>query len=120
MFGNDYDTPDGTCIRDYIHVLDLVDGHLKALEWLENDPGLGIHNLGTGQGQSVLEVLTAFERATGVTIPHDIVERRAGDSAAIYADPSRANRELGWQATRDIEKMCADAWNWQKLNPAGY
>jgi len=120
VFGNDYDTPDGTCIRDYIHVLDLVDGHLKALEWLESDPGLGVHNLGTGQGQSVLEVVTAFERATGIKIAHDIVDRRPGDSIAVYADPSLANRELGWRATRDIETMCADAWNWQKHNPRGY
>lgn len=120
VFGNDYDTPDGTCIRDYIHVLDLVEGHLDALQWLKSNPGLGAHNLGTGRGQSVLEVVNAFERATGVEIPYEIVGRRAGDSSAVYADPSRANRELGWQATRDIDAMCADAWNWQEQNPRGY
>lgn len=120
VFGNDYDTPDGTCIRDYIHVLDLVDGHMKALEWLQGDPGIGMHNLGTGQGQSVLDVISAFERATGVAIPYQVVGRRAGDAAAVFADPSLANKELGWRADRSIESMCADAWNWQRHNPQGY
>lgn len=120
VFGGDYDTRDGTCIRDYIHVVDLVEGHLKALDWLDTRPGLGIHNLGTGQGQTVLEVIAAFERATGIEIPHDIVERRAGDAPAVFADPALAKRELNWVAQRDIDAMCADAWNWQQKNPEGY
>ena len=120
VFGGDYETPDGTCIRDYIHVLDLVDGHLKALQWLEGNPGIGAHNLGTGKGLSVLDVVRAFEQATGIEIPYQITDRRPGDSAVVFADPSLANRELGWRATRDIESMCADAWNWQKQNPRGY
>lgn len=120
VFGGDYDTPDGTCIRDYIHVVDLVEGHLKALEWLTTRPGLGIHNLGTGQGHSVLEVIAAFERATGIEIPHHIVERRPGDAPAVFADPALAERELNWVARHDIDAMCADAWNWQQKNPEGY
>ena len=120
VFGDDYETPDGTCIRDYIHVLDLVDGHLKALEWLETSPGIGAFNLGTGRGESVLEVVKAFERATGVEIPYEVADRRPGDGAVIYADPSLANNALGWRADRDIDSMCADAWNWQQNNPRGY
>lgn len=120
VFGGDYDTRDGTCIRDYIHVVDLVDGHLKALEWLSDKPGLAAHNLGTGRGQTVLEVVTAFERATGIEIPFDIVGRRPGDAPAVFADPSLAQADLGWKAQRDIEAMCADAWNWQQQNPEGY
>ena len=120
VFGGDYDTRDGTCIRDYIHVVDLVDGHLKALEWLLRKPGLGTHNLGTGRGQTVLEVVKAFERATGIEIPFAIVGRRPGDAPAVFADPALAEEELGWMAQRDIEAMCADAWNWQKQNPEGY
>ncbi|HKJ16436.1 MAG TPA: UDP-glucose 4-epimerase GalE [Xanthomonadales bacterium] len=120
VFGDDYDTPDGTCIRDYIHVLDLVDGHLKALEWLTHNPGLAAHNLGTGKGYSVLEVIRAFEAATGTEIPYEIADRRPGDLAATWADPSKAKRDLGWVATRTIESMCADAWNWQQNNPTGY
>ncbi len=120
VFGGDYDTRDGTCIRDYIHVVDLVEGHLKALEWLTTRPGLGIHNLGTGQGHSVLEVIAAFERATGIEIPYDIVERRPGDAPAVFADPALAERELKWVAQHDIDAMCADAWNWQQKNPEGY
>jgi len=120
VFGGDYDTRDGTCIRDYIHVVDLVDGHLKALEWLLRKPGLATHNLGTGRGQTVLEVVKAFERATGIEIPFDIVGRRPGDAPAVFADPALADKELGWKAQRDIEAMCADAWNWQEQNPEGY
>ena len=120
VFGGDYPTRDGTCIRDYIHVVDLVDGHLKALQWLGGNPGIGAHNLGTGQGQTVLEVVQGFERATGVTIPYDIVERRPGDAPAVFADPALARRELGWSAELDIDAMCADAWNRQQKNPSGY
>ena len=90
------------------------------MKWLQGNPGLGVHNLGTGRGQSVLEVINAFERATGVEIPFEVVGRRAGDSAAVYADATKANRELNWQASRDIDAMCADAWNWQQKNPGGY
>lgn len=120
VFGGDYETRDGTCIRDYIHVVDLVDGHLRALEWLASKPGIAAHNLGTGRGQTVLEVVKAFERATGIEIPFDVVARRPGDAPAVFADPSRAKAELGWTAQREIEAMCADAWNWQKQNPEGY
>ncbi len=120
VFGGDYDTRDGTCVRDYIHVLDLVEGHLAALRWLEGNPGIGVHNLGTGQGYTVLEVLDAFEKATGRVVPHVMAERRPGDTAAIYADPARANQDLGWKASRNIGSMCADAWNWQQRNPRGY
>lgn len=120
VFGGDYATRDGTCIRDYIHVVDLVDGHLKALQWLAGKPGLAAHNLGTGTGHTVMEVIAAFEEATGIGIPYDIVGRRPGDATAVFADPTLAQAELGWKAQRGIEKMCADAWNWQKQNPAGY
>jgi len=120
VFGDDYDTQDGTCIRDYIHVIDLVDGHLKALDWLDTDPGVGAHNLGTGNGQTVLEVVRAFESATGIEIPYEITGRRPGDATAVYADPRLACEDLGWKAQRDIKTMCADAWNWQQQNPQGY
>lgn len=120
VFGGDYETRDGTCIRDYIHVVDLVEGHLKALQWLEGKPGLATHNLGTGRGHTVLEVVQAFVNATGVEIPYEIVERRPGDAPAVYADPSLAESELGWKAAYGIEAMCADAWNWQQQNPQGY
>jgi UDP-glucose 4-epimerase len=120
VFGDDYDTPDGTCIRDYIHVVDLARGHLNALEKLEENPGLIIHNLGTGQGYSVLDVVTAFERATGQTIARRIAPRRAGDAPAVYNDPHLAEQELGWKANLGIEAMCRDAWNWQQKNPNGY
>jgi UDP-glucose 4-epimerase len=120
VFGNDYPTPDGTCIRDYIHVVDLAVGHLKALEKLASKPGAVVYNLGTGRGNSVLEVVAAFERACGKPIPYRIVERRAGDLAVSYADPSKANRELGWSAMRGIDEMCADVWRWQSANPNGY
>ncbi len=120
VFGDDYDTPDGTCIRDYIHVVDLARGHLNALKKLQSDPGLMIHNLGTGQGYSVLDVINGFASATGKKIPYRIVGRRAGDAPAVYADTSLAEQELGWKAERGIEAMCRDAWNWQQKNPKGY
>jgi UDP-glucose 4-epimerase len=120
IFGDDYATPDGTGVRDYIHVMDLVEGHLKALEYLARNPGLAIHNLGTGKGCSVLEVIRAFEAASGRSIPYEIVARRPGDAAVSYADPSRANRELGWRAHYDILRMCEDVWRWQQRHPTGY
>lgn len=120
IFGDDYPTKDGTGVRDYIHVVDLAIGHLKALEKLEEDPGLLTYNLGTGEGYSVLEVVKAFEKATGQEIPYQITGRRAGDIAECYADPSKARRELGWQAERNLEDMCRDVWKWQSQNPDGY
>jgi UDP-glucose 4-epimerase len=120
VFGNDYPTPDGTCIRDYIHVMDLADGHLKALEKLSENPGVAAYNLGTGKGTSVLEMVAAFEEATGVKIPYRITGRRPGDAPASYADPSKAAEELGWTAQRNILDMCRDLWAWQSQNPHGY
>jgi UDP-glucose 4-epimerase len=120
VYGNDYPTPDGTGIRDYLHVVDLALGHLKALEKLQTDPGIAIYNLGTGAGYSVLEVIAAFEKASGVHIPYMITTRRSGDIALMYADPSLANRELHWKAERNIFDMCSDTWNWQSQNPQGY
>ena len=120
VFGDDYDTPDGTGIRDYIHVVDLAHGHLKALELLERSPGVHIHNLGTGRGYSVLEVVKAFEAASGKLIDYRITGRRAGDAAQSYADPAKANRELDWHATLDIHRMCEDVWRWQTSHPEGY
>lgn len=120
VFGDDYPTPDGTGVRDYIHVVDLAMGHLRALERLEDKPGIVTYNLGTGKGSSVLEMVKAFEEATGKTIPYTITERRAGDIAACYADPSLANAELHWQAERSLLDMCRDSWHWQSQNPNGY
>ena len=120
VFGNDFPTPDGTGVRDYIHVVDLALGHVKAVEKLEKDQGLFIYNLGTGIGYSVLDVVKAFEKANGVEIPYEIKPRRDGDIATCYCDPSKAKRELGWQATRSLEEMCEDSWRWQKQNPNGY
>ncbi|MDR3296071.1 MAG: UDP-glucose 4-epimerase GalE [Clostridiales Family XIII bacterium] len=126
IFGNDYETPDGTGVRDYIHVTDLAKGHVAALKKLEKNrtsvpkDGCLVYNLGTGKGYSVLEIVEAFSKASGKTIPYRIAPRRAGDIACCYADPSKAKRELGWQAEHGIEKMCADTWNWQKNNPRGY
>lgn len=120
VFGNDYPTPDGTGVRDYIHVVDLADGHVKAVKKLEGNPGLQVYNLGTGFGYSVLDMIKAFEKASGKRIPYRISERRPGDIAACYADSSKANRELGWKAERNLEAMCADAWRWQSQNPNGY
>lgn len=120
VFGGDYATPDGTGVRDYIHVVDLARGHLKALQKLEQDPGCIIHNLGTGQGYSVLEMVAAFQKACARNIPYEIVDRRPGDIAQCYADPGRAQQELGWKAQKTLEDMCVDAWNWQRQNPQGY
>ncbi len=120
VFGDDYPTTDGTGVRDYIHVVDLADGHLKALEKLKQQPGLVTYNLGTGRGYSVFEVLHAFERACGKTLPYKIVARRPGDVPISFADPAKAILELDWQTTRGIEEMCADTWRWQVNNPQGY
>lgn len=120
VFGNDYPTPDGTNIRDYIHVVDLAKGHLAALQALNAHPGTVIYNLGTGRGNSVLEVVHAFERACGKPIPYQIIERRQGDLPVSYADVSKARRELGWKAELDLDRMCADVWRWQSANPDGY
>ena len=120
VFGNDYPTPDGTGVRDYIHVVDLARGHVCAIRKLETNCGLFICNLGTGKGYSVLDVIHAFEKACGKKLPYVIEARRPGDIAECYADPSKAKRELGWVAEYGIEEMCADSWNWQKKNPDGY
>lgn len=120
VFGNDYDTPDGTGVRDYIHVTDLAIGHIRALEKLETKPGLVTYNLGTGNGYSVLEIIHNFEKACGKKIPYKITERRPGDIAICYADAAKAKKELGWEAVRDIDQMCQDAWRWQSKNPNGY
>ena len=120
VFGDDYDTPDGTGVRDYIHVVDLAVGHVKALKKIEENAGLCIYNLGTGHGYSVLDIVKNFEAATGVKIPYSIKPRRPGDIATCYCDPSKAKRELGWEAQYGIKEMCADSWRWQKNNPNGY
>ncbi len=120
VFGNDYDTPDGTGVRDYIHVVDLADGHVKALKKIEENAGLCIYNLGTGTGYSVLDIVKNFEEANNLKIPYSIKPRRAGDIAICYADPTKAKKELGWEAKYGIKEMCADSWRWQKNNPNGY
>jgi UDP-glucose 4-epimerase len=120
VFGDDYPTPDGTGVRDYIHVVDLAAGHEAALRSLEERPGCVAVNLGTGRGHSVLEVIDAAARAVGHEIPHKVVERRPGDVAATWADPTKARELLGWEATRDLDAMAADHWRWQSLNPEGY
>ncbi|MFI3270681.1 MAG: UDP-glucose 4-epimerase GalE [Pseudomonadota bacterium] len=120
VFGGDYDTPDGTGVRDFIHVMDLAAGHLAAIEKLSGKTGLYIYNLGTGKGYSVLDAHAAFERACGHGIPYTIAPRRAGDIAACYADPQKAADELGWQAVRNLDDMMRDSWNWQQKNPQGY
>ena len=120
VFGNDYDTHDGTGVRDYIHVVDLAIGHLKALNRHENDAGLHIYNLGTGTGYSVLDMVKAFEQANNIEIPYRLVARRPGDIATCYSDPSLAAKELNWTAERGLEQMMKDTWNWQKNNPKGY
>lgn len=120
IFGGDYPTPDGTGVRDYIHVVDIAAGHIAALDWLQRHKGVHTFNLGTGQGTSVLEVVRAFEAASGRAVPYRIVDRRPGDIARCYADASLAGRVLGWKAMRGIAEMCRDAWNWQARNPGGY
>lgn len=120
VFGDDYDTPDGTGVRDYIHVVDLAVGHLRALEKLATAPGIITCNLGTGRGYSVIEMIKAMEKASGKTIAYEVVARRPGDIAECYADPAFAEQELGWKAERGIEDMCRDAWKWQTQNPDGY
>ena len=121
VFGDDYDTPDGTGVRDYIHVEDLAAGHVAALEKLAStDEPVNVWNLGSGRGTSVLELLRAFEKAVGRELPYEVVARRAGDVATSYADVSKAHRELGWRTTRSVEDMCADTWRWQSQNPEGY
>lgn len=120
VFGNDYDTPDGTGVRDYIHVVDLAKGHVKALDAIQNNCGVAVYNLGTGKGYSVLDIVKAFEEVNEVKIPYVIDPRRAGDIATCYSDPSKAERELGWKAEYGIYEMCRDSWRWQKNNPDGY
>ena len=120
VFGNDYDTPDGTGVRDYIHVVDLAKGHVKALQKIDEKCGFKIYNLGTGKGYSVLDIVKNFEAATGVKIPYVIKPRRPGDIATCYSDASKAERELGWKAENGIKEMCADSWRWQSNNPNGY
>lgn len=120
IFGNDYPTPDGTGVRDYIHVMDLADGHLAALRVVGQQPGLHIYNLGTGKGSSVLEMVEAFRLASQQPIPYEICPRRPGDIAECWADTGKAERELGWKATRTVAQMAADTWHWQSQNPQGY
>lgn len=120
VFGGDYPTPDGTGVRDYIHVVDLAEGHLKALQAIAGGTGLEVWNLGTGQGYSVLEMIRAFEQASGCTIPYRIVERRPGDIAACWANPLKAERELGWKAQRGLSEMMVDTWRWLSMSPQGY
>lgn len=120
VFGNDYDTHDGTGVRDYIHVVDLAKGHLKALQKIKDTTGIEAFNLGTGTGYSVLDIVKNFEKANGIKIPYEITPRRPGDIAQCYADPTKAKVELGWVAEKGIEDMCRDSWNWQKKNPKGY
>lgn len=120
VYGNDYDTPDGTGVRDYIHVVDLALGHLKAVEKVLGETGMKIYNLGTGIGYSVLDVVHAFEKASGTAVPYQVQGRRSGDIATCYSDPSKASQELGWKAERGIEEMCEDSWRWQSQNPDGY
>ena len=120
VFGNDYDTHDGTGVRDYIHVVDLAIGHVKALKKIEDKSGVSIYNLGTGNGYSVLDIVKAFEKACGKEIPYVIRERRPGDISTCYADPAKAKAELGWVAERELDEMCEDTWRWQSGNPNGY
>ena len=120
VFGDDYDTPDGTGVRDYIHVVDLAKGHVKAVKKLTDKEGVSIYNLGTGVGYSVLDVLHAYEKACGKTLKYEIKPRRDGDVAVCYSDSAKAKKELGWVAEKGIEEMCADSWKWQSMNPDGY
>ncbi|MDE0661775.1 MAG: UDP-glucose 4-epimerase GalE [Gammaproteobacteria bacterium] len=120
VLGDDYPTPDGTGIRDYLHVVDLARGHLKALDYLGRNKGISVHNLGTGEGSSVFDVVRAFERASGRSIPYQIAGRRAGDVVVSYADPSKAGDELGWTAKYDLDRICSDLWRWQSTHPHGF
>ena len=120
VFGNDYDTHDGTGVRDYIHVVDLALGHIKAVERVLSSEGIDAYNLGTGNGYSVLDMVRAFEKASGQKVNYKIAPRRDGDVATCYADPAYAAEKLGWRATRELEEMCEDTWRWQKNNPNGY
>ncbi len=120
VFGDDYPTPDGTGVRDYIHVVDLARGHVKALDKLAENPGVVAYNLGTGRGYSVLEVIQGFEKASGRAVAYRVAQRRPGDAASCYADPAKAERELNWKAEFDLDQMCIDSWNWQRKNPEGY
>ena len=120
VFGNDYPTPDGTGVRDYIHVMDLATGHVNAIDKIKENPGVKVYNLGTGKGYSVLDVIKNFSEASGIDIPYVITDRRPGDIAECYSDATLAKEELGWEAKYDIKEMCADSWNWQKNNPNGY
>ncbi len=120
VFGKDHDTPDGTGVRDYIHVVDLAIGHVKSIEKLREKPGVVVYNLGTGNGYSVLDIIHNFEKACGKEIPYVIAPRRPGDIATCYADPTKAYNELGWKATRELGEMCEDTWRWQQQNPNGY
>jgi UDP-glucose 4-epimerase len=120
VFGDDYATPDGTGVRDYIHVSDLAEGHVAALRRLLETPGSLTVNLGTGRGYSVLDVVRAYARASGREVPYRVVPRRPGDVAACYADPTRAHELLGWRARLDLDRMCADSWRWQSINPNGF
>ena len=120
VFGNDYPTPDGTGVRDYIHVMDLATGHVNAIDKIKENPGVKVYNLGTGKGYSVLDVIKNFSEASGIDIPYVITDRRPGDIAECYSDATLAKEELGWEAKYDIKEMCADSWNWQKNNPNVY
>lgn len=120
VFGNDYDTPDGTGVRDYIHVVDLALGHVAAVNKVEENCGYKVYNLGTGCGYSVLDMIKAFEKASGKSIPYKVVDRRAGDIASCYSDASLAAKEMGWKAKYGLDEMCKDLWNWQSKNPYGY
>jgi UDP-glucose 4-epimerase len=120
VFGNDYDTPDGTGVRDYLHVVDLARGHVAAMDYMTGRTGVFVFNLGTGRGYSVLDMVHAFEKVTGQKVPYKITPRRPGDVATVFCDPSLAERELGWKAELTLEDMCRDTWNWQSHNPDGY
>ena len=120
IFGDDYDTPDGTCLRDYIHIMDLAEGHLKAVDFCAENKGTEIINLGTGQPYSVLDIVKTFEKVNNIQVPSEIGPRRGGDLPAVYADVSKAEKVLGWKAKRTLADMCRDSWNWQKNNPEGY
>ena len=120
VYGNDYPTSDGTGVRDYIHVMDLADGHVRALQMMNDQTGVNIYNLGTGVGYSVLDLVSTFQEVNQVEIPYVVESRRPGDIATCYADPTKAAQELGWQTQLGLEDMCRDSWNWQKNNPQGY